>query len=1053
MKNNKKTKKQSNIIEKQIKTAKKTPDFFAKYFLQIITGLLFFFLLIISFSTIYNSVFHKIQYQILSSLKIPFSNLYFFNYKLTFPNFFIYNFCLIILILTIFFILYAKKLNAIKDLNNLIEKLIFFFIITILYFSLIAVTIADSFFSIQVILFIVLILYFLIYSLYQDLKNKIIHYKFNFFTKKETILLVLFSFFVLFLNIFDYKSWKYSFIGDEWFFYNFAKDIINGKVNLNLFSEQGVYGYHPVLSSIWQAIIMFFTDKGLFGWKLSSALIIPLCVIPFYLWNKMVFNSTVAVIATVAFALSGAMLAFSHIGYNNIQTIFFYVTVLCFFEIALSKKSNFYLSLTSLMLGLGFYTFYSSRLMIFIIIFYIILHPQRKNFKISNYLFSLLFYLILVSPIILNGDFLNHILRQTAFGGSEIKNPSERPAYFFMNFIYSFFAFLTKYKNSHYMIDGLMDIFSAIGILSGLIWSAVSFKNDWRARFLLITYFFLILTIGALHQYHYPVNTRLMFLVPLLATIAGVGFSRMIYLITYFKKSKQLYLITLIIFCLIIFLINHYTFYIKMPKRLQFSMQAYIMKILQTYEKFDKILVTPSNLTNFIDVMQIYGHTKKTVICPLPQFDQMLKNNLIKNKLVIFHFNYANEENKIMRLVKPGFTLVDNETRNIIFYIYNFINDNEYYNAFYELWTTGTTNYVIKINEQSTNKEADNIYLEKDTIKKKIKYKLNNKIKKYNLFIYKNFQFEETYRPMRNSEIINYKVNKLILNTNLSAPSDISYDKNSNILFVADSKEYKIYRFIKKQEDNFELNAKIDIPVSNKTKNEEYQDILFITSDYENKLLYVLDSIAGKIFEFDYDGNFKKQFIESDYLKGATDIKISRYKNDFIISNPEENLILIFDKNGNLIDTYSTTRGIGEGQLNRPTSAEVVANTYFLIADSLNGRIQLFDNNKKYVKNFRIGICSRVQWPDIIFYGEAIKPYFVVTQPANKKIFIFLFNEDAFRYINLFNNKSIKFLNPSKIEKYEKESFYLLDTEGKFIVRLQISPDFINEKIDFPQRR
>lgn len=1049
-----KNNKLSNFTERFDKKERKTPDFLTKYRIQIIITALFVVLLSASFTTIYNSFLNLFQIKIFNMLKMPFYNLYFMEHKLSFPNFFAINFFVILLVLILFFILYLKKINAIKNRDDFINKFVFFIIIFFLYFFFLGFVFSNKFLILQIILFVGILFYFFIYTIYYDTKNNVSFFKFNYLTKNEFKILIFYSLFILILNIFDYKSWKYSYIGDEWAFFEYAKGIINGKVNPDIFSESGVYGYHPVLSSIWQAFIMFITDKNLFGWKLSSAVIVPLVIIPFYIWHKLVFNRTVAIIATCIFSIANAMMAFSHIGYNNIQTIFFYVMTLFLLEIAIRKKSNFYLILTALIMGLGFYTFYSSRLIIIIALIYVIFHPEKNKFRLKEFIIPFILFIFIILPIVLRPEFFQHILRQTAITGSEIQKSEERPVYFFLNFIYSFFSFLSKSRNSHFMVDGLLDIFSAIGMLFGLIWTLVAFIKDWRAQFLLLSYIFLILFIGALHQYHYPVNTRLMFLIPILSTISGVGLSRMAFLITYFKKSKKIYTITVIIICFIIFLLNFYNFYIKMPDKLQFTIQAYLIKFLQKYKKYEKIIVISQNIVNLEELIRIYNLKKDTVICSLQQFESILKENKVKNKAVIFDYSGFDIENKIKRIIKPGYIYRDNNSKKILFYIYDFTKDIDYYNGFYELWTTGKTNYVLKTSElRYKDMEKTEVRNDKETIKKTIQYKVNNKSRKFKFLIYKNFQFEKSYSAKRSSEIKNYKITKMSFDKPLLKPSDISFDDNMDILFVADSNQKKIMKFKKKKDDMFVLSTIFNIPgkIQDKKENEEI-DGLFCVLNKQKKLLYILDAFEGKIFETTYDAGEIKEIIQSNNIKYSTDISLDEYGHFITISNPEENTIMIFSNNGDLINVYSTTWGFGEGQMNRPVSSEVINDNYLIIADSMNGRVQLFDNDFNYIKNYRIGVCTQKQLPDISYVNHPAKPYFVITQPSFKKIFIFFLKEDAFRYINLNACESYKFLNVSKITQC-KDNFYLLDNIGKTIVRLQLPHNFIFEKVDFAPRR
>ncbi len=670
--------------------------------IKTIIVILFILLLLFSYGTIPESKLNNLIYQFFYSIKLPFKTLYILEHKLSFPPYFIYNFLLITAISIVFFMFYTKtdvknnefiksdksaKSNAIKKYNFLFNKkwLTYSILILLLYFTFLYFFITKRYFILQVILFITFVSMIAIFIFKLDKKNNVHPLNIGYPETNEIKILFLYVFCILTLYIFDLKSWKYSYIEDEMPFFDFVNGVLNDFTKINFFSGSGVYGYHPVLSSVWQKIIMFFTGNGIFGFKLSSAIIIPISIIPFYLWNKMVFNRTVATVSTIIFSFSNTMLGFSHIGYNNIQSIFFYVSVLCALEIAIRKRSFFWFFITALFMGPGFYTFYASRIIIIIFILYLLLHPERKQINKNHVIFSLIVFTLIILPILIEKDFIKNIIVQSVISGSEIKNQNERVIYIFMNFIHSFFAFLYKSKNTHYIIDGLVDIFSAIGIIFGLIWIIYNFKNDWRAKFLSLNYVILVFLIGGMQQYDYPVNTRLYFLVPLLATIGGIGIFKLSRLSYYFSKKNIINSIVLSIFCIIIISNNIYTFYIKMPEKFHFFQQAYLIKILQKYKDKQKILVM-NNAGSFRRIIYFYGLENKIIYSDLNNFNYLLKEDKIKNSVVIFDRNAASNMPEIEKLVKPGHFLTDNLNGQTIFYIFDFTDDIEYYNKFYELW-------------------------------------------------------------------------------------------------------------------------------------------------------------------------------------------------------------------------------------------------------------------------------------------------------------------------------------------------------------------------------
>lgn len=83
--------------------------------------------------------------------------------------------------------------------------------------------------------------------------------------KKEIVFLLTISFAFILLNVHGLTNWYYSFIGDEYSFFELAKGIAQGTQKINLLSQKGVYDYHPVLDSFYQAQIMKILGANNFG--------------------------------------------------------------------------------------------------------------------------------------------------------------------------------------------------------------------------------------------------------------------------------------------------------------------------------------------------------------------------------------------------------------------------------------------------------------------------------------------------------------------------------------------------------------------------------------------------------------------------------------------------------------------------------------------------------------------------------------------------------------------------------------------------------------------
>lgn len=151
------------------------------------------------------------------------------------------------------------------------------------------------------------------------------------------------------------------------------------------------------------------------------------------------------------------------------------------------------------------------------------------------------------------------------------------------------------------------------------------------------------------------------------------------------------------------------------------------------------------------------------------------------------------------------------------------------------------------------------------------------------------------------------------------------------------------------------LDTTINVPryVFNQAES-KIADGLFCAIDKQRNILYILDLVEEKVFKTDYEAKSMKEIIKSSYIKYSTDISFNEAEQLISISNSEENTVMIFGIDGVMAAVYAMNRGIGEGQMNKPVSSGIINGKYILFVDSLNCKIQLFDNNFKYVRNYSI---------------------------------------------------------------------------------------------------
>ena len=416
---------------------------------------------------------------------------------------------------------------------------------------------------------------------------------------------------LLALYMFDYNSWKYSQIGDEWQFLEFVRDFIFTGYKLSLFGENGVYGL-PVAASLYQASLM--KVFGLFlGWKLSSALIAPLCLLPLYAWVKSLFGRNTAIITAAAFGFSIPMLGMGHTGYVNVQDVIFFVLPLFFLEIAMRKNSSFYSFLTALSLGMAFYTFHPARLMIVICPLYFFMHPERKNLSLLNIAVIAAVSAAIISLLVLDPAFIPNMISRT-FAQPDDGNPNfvtagQKPPYILINFLMTFFVFAYNNDVSKYIYGGLAGIAGSAGCAIGLGMIITGLKKDWRLRFLGATMVLFAVFLGALSPYWYPPNSRTHFMAPLLSVLTALGATL---LIENFAEEKNRLRASLIA-AAIIAVSNIFSFYLLMPARFTFSDYSFLVRAMQEAPRDSKLCLVLPTYTTF-DRMQLrnyYGFSKR----------------------------------------------------------------------------------------------------------------------------------------------------------------------------------------------------------------------------------------------------------------------------------------------------------------------------------------------------------------------------------------------------------------------------------------------------------
>ncbi len=324
------------------------------------------------------------------------------------------------------------------------------------------------------------------------------------------------------INVRDLDIWRYAAIGDEGPFYEVGLRLLQGE-EINLFSQEGPFGYHPVLSSLGHAWSMRVFGDGFFGWKMASVIAIAIMLPAFYLLMREAVGARAAVFGTVVLGASHYLFSYAHTGYNNIFPLFPTVAALAFLLAGLRRASYSLLFASGLFAGLGFYTFFSGRAAI-VIVAVVLLTLGRRGLRPGVLAAIGAGFVMMVLPMFAANGWavISEMLNQSA---ANVDAPlMER---LIENFPRTFLAFNFNTHSQHYTAGALMDGVSATLAVAGLGYALLRVRHlGYRT---MVIWFIIAATVAGLFFHVESVAiSRLHYALPPMAAFAGIALDRTI---------------------------------------------------------------------------------------------------------------------------------------------------------------------------------------------------------------------------------------------------------------------------------------------------------------------------------------------------------------------------------------------------------------------------------------------------------------------------------------------------------------------------------------------
>jgi DNA-binding beta-propeller fold protein YncE len=177
---------------------------------------------------------------------------------------------------------------------------------------------------------------------------------------------------------------------------------------------------------------------------------------------------------------------------------------------------------------------------------------------------------------------------------------------------------------------------------------------------------------------------------------------------------------------------------------------------------------------------------------------------------------------------------------------------------------------------------------------------------------------------------------RYLSDVNFQRPTGIAYDKEKDIIYVADTLEHRVY--------GIASNGSVRLSFGKRgIEDEEFNYPTHLTVDREGRI-YVTDSINFRVQCFDRNGRFLFKFGDvGDSFEKFTMPKgnaVDSEGNIYVVDSGQD-MIKIFDKNGRLL-LFFGEKGAEKGMFWLPSGIFIDKDDKIYVADTYNRRVQVF---------------------------------------------------------------------------------------------------------------
>lgn len=325
------------------------------------------------------------------------------------------------------------------------------------------------------------------------------------------------------------NGWEYVVIGDEYSFYNEIRNILDNRTAWQLLNEtfngNFVYGTHPYFSSYIHNFFLKLFDNHNFGWRFSNPCLVAAALFFYHYFFKAFVPQRSALITVSLLGFSHYLLSFSKIGYNNLQAFFALGLVLAAMTWTLRSMRLAAFAFLGLAVGLCFYIYpaalYVTPLPVLGLLIYF---PPKNRDAWTRWGWMIVAAALLLYPLIAQPKYWEAKIPGTFLYTDVSSSAGELGRNISVNVLYSGLSFLFMPEQSHYVSTGYMDPLSSLFVMIGFVCLAkLTFGRNKSAIWMLTSFLFMFLMVGATHGRNFPTATRMFLLLPWFALFAALG--------------------------------------------------------------------------------------------------------------------------------------------------------------------------------------------------------------------------------------------------------------------------------------------------------------------------------------------------------------------------------------------------------------------------------------------------------------------------------------------------------------------------------------------------